>query len=84
MNYVVKWDDSASDELLVIATSSGDAGGTVAAITEINQRLAADPKADATVHEGLWIVTVRRLRVMYEIDDFNRRVMVVGLRLLLT
>lgn len=70
MNYSVRWDDIATENILQVAEMSHDAGGTIAAVGEINQRLTAHPKsAGATTHEVLWTITVRRLRVMYEIDD---------------
>jgi len=62
---------------------SGDSAAVVDSIEEVSQRLATAPDSpDAVSHEGLWRLSVGRLRVLYEINYEDRTVEIVGVRLL--
>jgi hypothetical protein len=83
MKYTVQWLDDAMFALLPLVHASGDAAAILQAVNEINARLSDDPRpGDAVCREDLWMTTIGRLRVFYEIKQADRLVEIVGIRLL--
>jgi hypothetical protein len=82
MKYSIVWDDVATSNIFEVASLSGDSGGTVMAVDELNRRLTDDPRQSGAIdHEGLWTFALHRFLALYEIDEPDHIVRVVALRL---
>lgn len=85
MNYTIHWMEEAITGLLETAVTSGNAAAILGAIDDVNRRLAEDPEDPAAkAYEGLWGLSVGRLRIMYEIYHDRHVVEIVSARLLKT
>ncbi len=79
MRYNVDWDISARHTLAAIWIKAANRQAVTAAQDQIDRLLAADPLGKSKpVSEGLYAINVHPLRVVFEVDDSTKSIMVVS------
>jgi hypothetical protein len=83
MKYTVDWTDDALSAVAAAWVQSPDRAAVTAAEGRVDRLLAADPHGNGTVlSEGLYVIEVAPLRVLFEIDDSQALVTVTSVGLL--
>jgi mRNA-degrading endonuclease RelE of RelBE toxin-antitoxin system len=78
-SFAVEWAASAEDELALLWMQAADRQAVNAAQVRADQLLAADPVGNGhPLSEGLYRLTVPPLKLIYTIDEQNRRVEVAA------
>jgi hypothetical protein len=82
--YTLIWLSDAFDTLGEIWLANAEHRRAItAACDTVEQRLAKAPtKFASPLSEGLWVIEIRPLRVMFQISEADRRVEIVAVRLL--
>jgi mRNA-degrading endonuclease RelE of RelBE toxin-antitoxin system len=79
MSYDVDWDSSARHTLAAIWIKAVNRQAVTTAQALIDRLLAADPiKNSKPLSEGLYAIDVHPLRVVFEIDESRKSVIVVS------
>jgi len=80
--YAVSWCQKALDQLAEIWVNASDRARVNDAVEAIDAALATDPFSSGTLDlaEGLRVVTIGPLRVIYSVDDNARAVDVATVR----